>query len=250
MTSGETYTPGYTETATALMARRTLASHAAFLRPYLRSGLSVLDVGCGPGSITLEIAAAVAPGKVIGIDRDAGQVELARAAATELGRPNASFGPASVYELPFPDGSFDLVFAHAVFEHLQAPAQALGEITRVLRPGGHVALRSPDWGGFVVGPRSDDLDAAIAAYRDLQTRNGGDVFIGRRLGALLRSAGFGDLALSATYEIYPSAEIIGEYLAHTLDAAGETGHAAVLRSWMADPNAIFAQAWFEAVGTR
>src|SRR5204863_9529417 len=109
---------GYTENATALMARRRLDTHAAFLKPHLRAGLRVLDVGCGPGSITLDIGRAVAPGQVVGLDREASQVELARSAAPGEGVGNVSFERGSVYSLPFPDGSFEIVFAHAVFEHL------------------------------------------------------------------------------------------------------------------------------------
>jgi len=246
----EQYTPGHSENALSLMARRTLDSHGAFLRPHLRAGLRVLDIGCGPGSITAGIAAAVAPGEVVGIDREPSQLELARSTARDHRLDNVTFEQASVYELPFPDDSFDLAFAHALFEHIRAPEEALVEIRRVLRPGSLVALRSPDWGGFVVGPASGRLDAAIAAYRDLQVRNGGDIYVGRKFGPLLRIAGFRELALTATYEIYPDATLIGEYLAQQLAAAAENEAATALRAWALDPDAIFAQAWFEAVATR
>lgn len=250
MTARESYTPGYSDGATALMARRTLASHGAFLWPYLRPGTDVLDIGCGPGSITLGIAAAVAPGAVIGVDRETAQLEVARLAADALGVSNATFEQGSVYELPYVDPSFDLVVGHALFEHLRAPAEALAEIRRVLRPDGHVALRSPDWGGFVIGPTGDDVDEAIAAYRSLQQRNGGDVFVGRKLGSLLRAAGFQGVTVTASYEIYADPQLIGEYLAQQLDTDGEANNAAALRVWMRDPDALFAQAWFEATATR
>lgn len=246
----ETYTPGYTANATALMARRRLDSHGAFLTQYLRPGLRVLDVGCGPGSITLDIASEVAPGHVVGLDQEPSQVELAWGAARDAGVGNVSFERGSVYALPFADGSFDIVFAHAVFEHLADPRTALSEIQRVLVAGGRVALRSPDWGGFVVAPSNAKTEAAIATYRALQERNGGNVHAGRQLGASLRAAGFTDVVVSAAYEIYPSAELIGEYLARQLEVVGDTMSASTLRRWMVDPDALFAQAWFEAVGTR
>ena len=75
----------------------------------------------------------------------------------------------SVYELPFPDGSFEVVFAHAIFEHLREPLSALTEFHRVLVSGGLVALCSPDWGGFLVSPATSQLDAALAYYQTLQT---------------------------------------------------------------------------------
>lgn len=108
----------------------------------------------------------------------------------------------------------------------------------MLRSGGRAALRSPDWGGFVVGPQSEGLDRAISAYRELQRRNGGDVFIGRQLGALLRAAGFRHVVATATYEISPSAALIGEYLAQRLEADGDAQSAGSLRGWLTDPDAI------------
>lgn len=216
----------------------------------LRSGLSVIDVGCGPGSITLDIAAAVAPDHEVGVDREPGQIETARGAALAAALANVGFETGSAYELPFADEAFDLAFAHALVEHLREPLLALVEIRRVLRPGGHIALRSPDWGGFVLWPADSDLDAAIVAYRDMQTRNGGDVFIGRRLGALLRASGFRDVIMTASYEIYPDPTLIGEYLARQLEAAEDTVSASALRSSSRHPDALFAQAWYEALGTR
>jgi len=66
--SGETYTPGYSEPTLRLMLMRTAAKHAAFFTPLLRQGMRVLDCGCGPGTITLDLATLVAPGRVVGID--------------------------------------------------------------------------------------------------------------------------------------------------------------------------------------
>src|SRR5437762_288192 len=85
----------------AYVSRRTLDSHAAFLRRYLRAGLEVLDVGCGPGSITLGIASEVEPGRVVGVDREPSQIEAATRAAIVAGLENVTFESASAYELPF-----------------------------------------------------------------------------------------------------------------------------------------------------
>jgi len=105
-----------------------------------------------PGTITLDLAQRVAPGEIVGIDREHSQLALAREAARDRGLANATFQIASLYELPFPNASFDFAFAHALFEHLKEPLQALVEIRRVLKPGGLVALRSPDWAGFFLLP--------------------------------------------------------------------------------------------------
>src|SRR4030095_2388966 len=110
------------------------------------------------------------------------------------------FETGSIYALPFADGSFDVVFAHALFEHLREPLKGLAEIHRVLAPDGVVALRSPDWGGFLISPTTPYMQDAIAFDTELQTRSGGDVQVGRKLPGLLREAGFREGEFSATYE--------------------------------------------------
>ena len=118
----------------AEMALRTASQEAAFFLPSLRPGMRVLDLGCGPGSITLGLAEAVAPGEVVGVDLQPEQVEQARALDAARGVINARFEVAEVYRLPFPDGAFDAAFAHAVLMHLREPVRALAELRRVLRP--------------------------------------------------------------------------------------------------------------------
>ena len=242
----ESYTPGYTPSAVEFMSRRTAESHAAFFLPHLKPGMQLLDCGCGPGGITVGLAERVRPGETVGIDVGSAQLELARERANAAGVP-ATFREASVYSLPFPGANFDAVFAHALFEHLAEPPKVLAELRRVLKPGGCLGLRSPDWGGFVLHPWSGKLAGAIADYQELQRSNGGDVFAGRKLAAWLKEAGFVRVQASASYEIYPGAALIADYLAHQLDAKGRGDSAAILREWAREPDALFAQAWFEAV---
>jgi ubiquinone/menaquinone biosynthesis C-methylase UbiE len=144
------------------MSRRTVDSHARFVGPILAPGMRVVDVGCGPGSITIGIALSVRPGAVLGIDQEPSQVEEAARIANALGVQNCAFavGPAS--RLPVPDESVDLVFSHATVRALGRSTGALAEAHRVLRPGGHVALRSPDWGGFIIYPEPDQVPEAGA----------------------------------------------------------------------------------------
>lgn len=244
------YTPGHSQNATDFMATRSLQSHGAFFVTHLAPGLSVLDCGCGPGSITLGIAAACAPSRVTGIDFGASQIEQARAAASARGVANVEFRTADSTALPFAEASFDRVFSHALMEHLPDPGRAIREIHRVLKPGGVAGVCSPDWGGFVLAPPSPALNAAIEAYTRLQSRNGGDVQVGRKLGALLSAAGFADVAMAARTECYPSLTFIGEYLALQLERAGDATSAATWRAWSQSSGGLFAQCWVSAIGRK
>jgi SAM-dependent methyltransferase len=249
MTAGS-YTPGHSRNATDFMARRSLRSHGAFFLPYLTPGVSVLDCGCGPGTITLGIAERVAPAQVIGIDFAASQIEQATANAASATVRDVSFRTADCHELPFEDGHFDRVFSHALMEHLPDPVRAVRELYRVLAPGGVIGVCSPDWGGFLLAPPSAALSHAIAAYTSLQSRNGGDVEVGRKLGVYLASAGFGEVRMTARFECYPSLGIIGEYLALPLEREGDVPSAEELRAWSKSEGGMFAQAWVSATGRK
>ncbi len=231
------------------MARRTLASHGAFFRPFLWPGARVLDCGCGPGSITAGLAGCVAPGGTVsGIDVNRDQVEIARQRLQGLqGVPGVELRVANIYDLPFGDAQFDVVFSHALFEHLVDPQRAAREVFRVLKPGGVVGIRSPDWSGVLAGPSTPELDLALQHYADVQAANGGNLRVGRTLGAIVGSAGFSRIRIAARYECYAPAAVIGEYLARQIARAE---HAAALRAWYASPDAFFAQSWCEVVAAK
>src|SRR5438132_6607001 len=117
----EAYTHGYGERVVQHMAGRSASVTLAFFLPHLKPGVRVLDCGCGPGAITADVAALVAPGEVVGVDIEPGQVEAARRRVAERGLANARFEVASLYELPFPDASFGVAYAHTVVQHLREP---------------------------------------------------------------------------------------------------------------------------------
>ncbi len=245
-----TYTPGHSPTSVNFMAMRSLESHGAFFQEALSGGRRLLDVGCGPGTITLGLAQTLSSGEVVGVDFAESQVEEAQRRAFDLGLENLRFLKASGDDLPFPDASFDRVFSHALFEHLPEPEKAAAEIFRVLRPGGIAGICSPDWGGFVLAPPSIELTAAIQTYQDLQKAKGGDVLAGRKLGSWLAHAGFTQVQMSARYECYASLLSIGNYLAEQLEAAGKGEDAQVLRQWSQQDGGMFAQSWVSAIGRK
>lgn len=248
--NSETYTPGHTDHAVSFMSQRSLESHGGFFAPYIEPSHVILDAGCGPGSISLGLAAAASSGRVHGVDFGESQVAAARTNAAEAGITNVEFAAGSCYELPFADNSFDRVFCHALMEHLARPVDAMKEFTRVLKPGGVAGVCSPDFDGTLLAPASDAVTSALDAYASLQKSNGGDLRIGKKLGSYLGAAGFVDISQSARYECYPSLDFIGEYLAKQLDAAHLSEHAARFRNWMQQPAGLFAQCWVSAVGVK
>jgi ubiquinone/menaquinone biosynthesis C-methylase UbiE len=236
----EAYTPGHSENATDFMSKRSIETHGQFFIPYLVAGVSVLDCGCGPGSITFGIAERVYPGTVAGIDAEAFQIDRASTSAAQRALTNIKFQTADCYLLPLQTESFDRAFSHALFEHLSDPIRALKEIHRVLKPGGIVGLCSPDWGGFLLSPSSGELRSAVSAYTILQTRNGGDVEAGRKLGVYLTEVGFAAVHMGARYECYSSLRYIGEYLALQLEREGDAQSAEVFRKWSQSEAGLFA----------
>ncbi|MEV6352272.1 methyltransferase domain-containing protein [Streptomyces hydrogenans] len=192
------YTHGHHESVLRSHTWRTAANSAAYLLEALHPGLDVLDVGCGPGTITADLAALVAPGRVVGVDAAEDVLDKARATAAERGLDGVEFRVADVHALGFPDDSFDVVHAHQVLQHVGDPVQALREMRRVCRPGGVVAARDSDYGAFTWYPASPVLDDWQDLYRRVARANGGEPDAGRRLFAWAREAGFTDVTSTAT----------------------------------------------------
>ena len=178
---------------------RTADRQAAFVLPYLRPGMNLLDIGCGPGTITLGLAHAVAPGHVTGIDHDREHVEAARALAEERGVTNVSFQLGNAISLSFEDNTFEAVFENNLFTHLaQDAVQAAQEAYRVLKPGGFLAVRDVDADSVVWGHRSEAIKQLDKLFIAWHKSRGSDITIGKRLPSILRGAGFKDTVKSVS----------------------------------------------------
>src|SRR5262245_1133841 len=185
----ETYTHGHAPATVRQHGQRTADEAAAFLLPELSAGTRVLDVGCGPGSITRGLAERVAPGAVVGVDLSQETLESARRDAAARGLTNLRYEEGSVYAVPFPDASFERPYAHQVLQHLRERGAALREMLRVLRPGGLLAIRDIDWATVAYWPRDPWLDRFVEIHFRTWYRNGGEPAMGRQLRALFNAAG-------------------------------------------------------------
>jgi SAM-dependent methyltransferase len=247
-------------------AQRTAEEAAAFLLPSLRPGLRVLDVGCGPGSITRGLAERVAPGRVVGLDLSRETLQVARRDAAARGLTNLAYREGSVYELPFADGEFDVAYAHQVLQHLRERPAALREMVRVVRPGGLVAVRDVDWGTAAYWPRDPGLDRFLDVHQEAWRRNGGQPQMGRELRALFNAAGFAEVTITAAVWCYATPEETiawGDAYADRLLTSpmgeGPVKHglasradveamAAAFRTWARHPDAFWAFVHVAALG--
>jgi SAM-dependent methyltransferase len=189
MVSSPRYTHGHAESVLRSHRTRTAENSAAYLLPELRPGLSLLDVGSGPGSITAGLAARVAPGRVTALETSDAVLQHAREEVARHGRGTVDFVVGDVLGLDFPAASFDVVHAHQVLQHVADPVAALREMVRVCRPGGRVAARDGDYGGFIWYPRNPGLDRWNELYHAAARANGGEPDAGRHLLAWARAAG-------------------------------------------------------------
>ncbi|MGW2558808.1 class I SAM-dependent methyltransferase [Streptomyces sp. NPDC001514] len=192
------YTHGHHESVLRSHRWRTAANSAAYLVPELHPGMALLDVGCGPGTITADLAALVAPGAVTAVDAAVTVLDDAREVVTERGLDNVRFAVADVHALDFPDDSFDVVHAHQVLQHVGDPVQALREMRRVCSPGGVVAVRDSDYGAFTWYPEVPALDNWLELYHRVARAGGGEPDAGRRLHSWARRAGFTDITATGS----------------------------------------------------
>jgi ubiquinone/menaquinone biosynthesis C-methylase UbiE len=183
---------GMDETSRWEVVQELRAHTAAFLR--VGPGSSVLDVGCGPGDVVIGFARATGPGaRAVGIDASTVMVDEARRRAADAG-VTAEFSVGDAMALDFPDGTFDACRSERTFQWLADPALALGEMIRVTRPGGAVAVIDSDWATFSFEHPDSAASRKIVEFFH-GTRPGQTV--GRRLRGLFRRAGLDEVTTVA-----------------------------------------------------
>ncbi len=175
----DTYTHGHHRSVLKSHRWRTATNSAAYLLPHLFSTASLLDVGCGPATITCDLATRVS--SVVGIEPEAGILETAEATKVEWGADNVEFCIGDVYELDFADNSFDVVHAHQVLQHLSDPVAAIREMVRVAKPGGVVAVRDADYHAMSWFPEPPGLDRWMDIYQQVARRNDAEPDAARHL---------------------------------------------------------------------
>ncbi|KAF7347290.1 Class I SAM-dependent methyltransferase [Mycena venus] len=203
------YTHGHHESVLRSHSWRTAQNSCAYLLGSLTPKMHILDVGCGPGTITADLAKLVPEGHVTGIEHSAEDVlQNARDEAAAQGISNITYTIDNVLSLSFPDNSFDVVHAHQVLQHVPDPVKALKEMYRVTKPGGVVAARDTDFSAMTWYPESEGMTRWHKIYTQTARANGGEPDSGRRLLSYALKAGIpkDQITSSASTWCYSTAE--------------------------------------------
>ncbi|KAJ5403823.1 methyltransferase-UbiE family protein [Penicillium cosmopolitanum] len=184
----QAYTNNHSPSVLQTYTWRDANNSAAYLLPHLRPHMSILDVGCGPGSITIDLARKVPQGHVVGVEYVSDPIDGARSLASSQGVTNVKFEVGDIHDLPFPENTFDVVHAHQVLQHIADPVQAFKEMRRVVKQGGIVAVQETiDSTRY---PESEGLKAWSDLQDDMRQTKGNRLKAGTQLHVWARKAGF------------------------------------------------------------
>lgn len=241
---------------------------ADFLLPHLSPGMSLLDCGCGPGSVTIGLAEAISPGRAVGIDLEPSMIEQAEALARESQVGGVEFRVADIYDLPFEDGQFDVVFSSAVLEHLPDPVGALRSIRRVLKSGGLAAIIRTDWGQPFIVPEDESMSRFLELFEGGFKRYGGSLNRGRYLMTDMKAAGYEIVEFAARFGNSIDSESVQSMVEGYISwmenlplfkesvQLGLTTEAELesikngMREWCRDPDVFYANARTQAIGRK
>ena len=261
------YSTGFSDVLLATVRRYRAATNAAYLLPHLEPGMKMIDVGCGPGSISVGLAEAVAPGELHGVDADGANIEISKSIAVDSGQSNAIFRVGDPLELPYDDDAFDVAHCHYGLTYVPDAQAALAEIRRVLKPGGILGWREMITGSCIMHPDFGVLQRAWDLFEDILTTDDAHPQMGKEVKSRLVGAGFENIRMSASYDIYDTPEDVKFIydVAHQWLLTPEVMDTAIIYGaatqelcdsirdaydkWKAHPGAFCALAWGEVVAT-
>ena len=265
--SSARYTHGHHDSVLRSHRWRTAENSAAYLLPLLRPGMRLLDVGCGPGTLTTDLAERVSPGVVVGMDIAAAVLDEACRHASERGLANVTFVEGDVRTAALDEAPFDVVHAHQVLHYLDDPVAALRSMAKMTKSTGVVAAREGDYASMVWAPDDPRLDRWLSIYRVVLARNGGNPDGGRLLPRWARSAGLRIVRFTTSTWTFASADdrawwgelwaerVIRSSFASQAIEYGVSDHAELAevadawRSWAATPDAVFAMLHGELIAS-
>lgn len=165
-------------------------TEALFARAGVRDGSRCLDVGCGGGDVSFDLARLVGPkGRVVGIDLDEVKLAAARTEAAAAGLTNLEFRAVDIVAGDLPQPAFDLIYARFLLTHLREPERAVERLCGLLAPGGLIIFEDIDFSGSFSHPPSQAFAAYVDLYRGAALARGVHPDIGPRLPGMLESAG-------------------------------------------------------------
>ena len=172
-------------------------------RVEIGAGGRALDIGCGPLGVMDLLSERVGPaGEVVGLDKEPRMIELAERTLADRGLSNVTVMSGDASATGLPADSFDLAHERLVLINVPTPEDVVAEMTRVVRPGGWVALENVDWISWTCEPANSAFDELMDALTASWKAAGLDPFIGRRLPSLLRGAGLTDVGVDAHAHVW------------------------------------------------
>lgn len=270
MTIGSTpdYTMGYGEEYLNFLESYDAEATTSYFHPYMESRERVLDLGCGPGFLSVWLAEAMSPTELCGIDMEPSQVELARRLALHHGCDNVEFRVADAADLPFEDASYDLVHCNDLLAFVPDTAAVLAEAKRVLKPGGVIACRDVITDSTFVYPDPGGIRRAVSAFSDLLMADDGHPEMGTSFKGHLIEAGYSEVQFSASWVTFSEQDEIELFYRLVADwylASGIADQAKVygattdrqiqdlsksIEEWRSSPGAVAGVAYGEAVAVR
>ncbi len=172
----------------------------------LAAGMTCLDLGCGGGDVTLQLATSVGPrGHVIGVDMDEIKLDLARQAAARLGLANVQFRRLLVQDW-VEESQYDFIYTRFLLTHLVDPLRTLRQMLHAVRPGGVAVVEDIDVRGCFCHPPCAGFDAFVRLYRAAVAQQGADADIGPKLYGMLLDAGWRNVEINVVQPTFASGE--------------------------------------------